>query len=252
MPKCLFDTNFISGILKQNLKLIFDFEEKLFKNYQIIIPLITLAELTKTENLLQELIDFSKRVDVTISKPSKMLFEDEIQTFDTKTPVNIKLIDLTSSVLENENHMRNYFTSDEFKDAVSTLKKDESAGLNNIETLRKYNYIKSSDYVQDYLFTRLSIKSPSLYYKYDSDRNNIKLDHFQSIKFQGAFLFYKYIKKNIKSLHSDTFDALMIPTLPYVDLFVTERTNCGLLKELKSKEKSIKHLEILSLKDIRV
>lgn len=247
MTKCLFDTNIISEILKHNLLSNNGIAADLIKTNQIIIPLITIAELSQTTDLINELIDFSLKHNVIISKSSRMLFEDEIENYNNNKTINIKLIDLTESVLNDESHMRKYFQSDDFLQAVNKLRDEIKTGLNNINILKNYDFKNFEDYMRAYLSSRLKEKVLDEFkFKKDDDG----LNHFHSISLQGAFLYYKYITKNIKIKQSDTFDGLMIPTLPYVDIFLTERTNCGLLTELTRKVPSIKNLIIYSLRDL--
>lgn len=248
MSKCLFDTNIISEILKNNLSSSNGIVAKLIKANQIIIPLVTIAELSQTTDLIKELIDFSQKHKVIISKSSRMLFEDEIESYSNSKTIDIKLIDLTESVLNDEFHMRKYFQSDKFLHAVNKLREEINTGLNNLNILKNYKFKHLEDYMRAYLSSRLK-ENVLDEFKFKKDDDGV--NHFHSISLQGAFLYYKYITKDIKINRSDTFDSLMIPTLPYVDIFLTERTNCGLLKELTNKVPSIKNLLVYSLRDLK-
>ena len=98
--------------------------------------------------------------------------------------------------------------------------------------------------------TKISVKAPQLYDKV-LNMKKTKLNHFRSVVIQGAFLFYKHITKKTKDRDSDAYDALMIPTVAYVDVFITETTNGSLLKEMRNSEEVVRNLEVLAIKEIK-
>lgn len=250
LKKCLIDTNIISEILKGNLHLNEKYKLKFAQDYQIIIPLMIIAELAETDNLISELVEYSKNQKIIISKPSFMLFNDEVESFENNNGININLIDLSKEVLEDEQGMQSYFSSTEFFDAVNQLKNEEATAIENIQKIKNYDYEKRKDYIKDYLLTKISVKAPQLYDKV-LNMKKTKLNHFRSVVIQGAFLFYKHITKKTKDRDSDAYDALMIPTVAYVDVFITETTNGSLLKEMRNSEEVVRNLEVLAIKEIK-
>ena len=61
----------------------------------------------------------------------------------------------------------------------------------------------------------------------------------------------KYINKKIKINDSDIFDGLIITTLPYVNIFITEKQNASLLKEMKNNSKIIQNLRIYKYGELK-
>ena len=95
------------------------------------------------------------------------------------------------------------------------------------------------------------MKYPEFLKKVIDSKNLESLSSLKSLRIQANLIYYKYVKKGINKELSDTFDLLIMSCLPYVELFLTERSNGNLLKELKRRLSYLENLEIETMRDLR-
>ena len=248
MNKILIDTNIISDWLKGKI----DVNINKFQNDIIYVPAMSLVELFRYEDLLEKLINLSQKVDIRIAKPSNMLLSDEKQYILNKQEIRIEIINLHEEALKDPQVLREYFKSKTFKCLVESLEKDENIGKKNISnTVLTNDYQNMIKFAESYLFTQVSINDPD-FMKYIIERNRTnELFFIRSLVLQGYFIYSKYISKQIAVIDSDIFDGLIVATIPYVDVFYTEKQNCGIIKELKTKLDFLSAVEIYNYGDFK-
>jgi len=250
---CLLDTNIISDTLKRNQSIHDSVFDKLNHEFDFCIPLLTLAELRYSPDLLE---GFCKLTDIFIFhilKPSKQILADEIANYPSeiaKEEIILMTIDPKNSIHKSE--IDNYLRSEKFRENSDLLKNDQILAIKNIEqTVISERKNNEDNFVSRYIWSQLAMKYSDFMKSIIKENDFLGLNTLKSLYLQAHFIYYKYIQKGQKEKLSDTFDILIISNLPYVDLFLTERNNAGLLRELKRKLSLLKKLEIETMRDLR-
>lgn len=250
---CLLDTNIISDTLKQNQSIHNNVFDKLNHEFDLCIPLLTLAELRYSPDLLEAFCLLTDHSLFHILKPFNQILAKEKESYPkelAKEEIILMTIDPKNGIEKAQ--IDNHLKSEEFRKHSDLLKSDQMLAINNIKkmvTTEKKN--NEDSFVNRYIWSQLGLKYPD-FVKSVAEKNQLQsLIIFKSLYIQAHFLYYKYIQKEQKEKLSDTFDTLIISNLPYVDLFLTERTNAGLLRELRRKLSFISNLEIETMRDLR-
>lgn len=250
---CLLDTNIISDTLKENQSIEQKIIDKRNQGYELCIHLLSLAELKKSEYLIDKFCELTKTILFHIIKPSHQLLE--VEKINYPGLINKSQIILMSLQAEKKAELiaqHNYLKSEQFKTDASYLREGQLKAADNLKSnLRSERKNNRLEYVDRYVWTQLSISDPH-FFKSIIDANNVNsLICLKSLFVQAHFNYYKYIEKDQLVEMNDSYDTLIISCLPYIDLFLTERKNGGLLKELKRKLDIIANLEIETMRDLR-
>ena len=247
---CLVDTNIISDTLKMSQDIHKYFINLLSDNYIFAFSDLTLVEMSKRNELLNQFKIFIKSIPVFFLKPSYQIAALEKSHYPIKLePKDIILFVVNQNHNINSQDLREYLETNNFKEISRDLAKIQSKlhSENRFEeevTAVKKSKIDAIKYCDDLLKINLIKKKENF---------NVSMedDYFPSQKMEHLLKYYNYHYHMRKPKNSDTFDRLICSSLPYVDLFITEKNLSLDLKKIKENHNIIDHLEILIMKDLR-
>jgi len=250
---CLLDTNILSDTLNESQSIHQSVYKKLQQGYNFSITFLTLVEVVKWDGLIEKFCEFTNDNKVHVIKPSNQLLKEEVNAYPNslRKEETVLLTCDPGNILEKK-QIDDYLKSQEFYDKAELLKSDQQVAIDNIKkTVATETESNLREFTERYVWTHLSLKYPT-FFKQVIDSNNLnKLISLKSLYTEANFLYYRFIHKKGNSELSSAFDALIINCLPYVDLFLTEKTNAAYLRELKPKLDIIGHVGIETMKDLR-
>ena len=258
------DTNAVSEVLKHP-----QIEGKNFllrygpKEHAPCFSIITVAELYRKPSVYQLFLDFFSVYSCFILKGGDQLFEDERNAYPNPFQVE-GILNAFSSTGSSDSYnlrkmMTTLFSDPKTHQFVQAWDKTQQSTLQAMLTLKpNFTVSKPGANAQDAKRFVQKVGSQQIRNRMgDVHRTQIEpssmpnIHHFPSLKLALYTTYYRLYDEQRKTEPQDVADILISASVPYLDVFITEKFQAMILREVQNQDNFIKHVEIKTLKDLR-
>ncbi|MDB4918584.1 hypothetical protein [Mucilaginibacter sp.] len=195
-----------------------------------------------------------------ILKTGEMIFDEEYKQFKNSnheffpyiTPFSASIfkkngIDLLKIVEEKVTNKKNDLAKNFREDTFQFLRKNPS-NIYSREDLKDKSKLRLS--VEMCAF-QLATQYRMIEIGKFIENNEFPINNFPSLISMAYLLHYKYLQADRKGSSSDVEDILMSALYPYVDVVVTERNQCEIIRQIKNYSGFLSTLNTFTLSQIK-
>lgn len=260
---CLLDTNIISEMLKN--------PKGEFKNFIDIefsgIPSIpcfsafTIIEIKRMPKLYDSFLTHFSSFPSLILKGYEQILQEEVNKYPATSsidpslifPIGIRLPDN----MNRKDSLKMLFDTQQFLDKENMWNNEKKTILDGMLSLvnnyppkgDKYTTERIKYFVKMASIQQVAMRAPDFVKNIKYDELKIKL--FPSVLITSYVVFYKFYSDNRRPIESDVFDIIISASLPYVDVFYTEKHLAEIINKTKKLDGFIDHLEVKTINNLR-
>ncbi|WP_076540348.1 hypothetical protein [Shewanella sp. UCD-KL21] len=257
--KCyLIDSNFIIQMFKERESFGSNVINRVFSDGLFVFSPVSLWEISQDEC-------FDEFISVFSTLPSLLALSDddivnkELENYEGVEPTSIK--DITFLLSGNSPHelnliIKNYINKALGEDYKATEKQyfKEMKGRNSFgyldgQSLSNKKAIKSS--VDLVAFEFISNLVPSFCKTLQANSSALNVTRFPSQVSKSYIYHYKFAHPSRKGEPSDLSDILISSILPYIDVYLTEKSVANSIREIRDVHGFYKGLETITMKQMR-
>ncbi len=260
---CLLDTNILSELIKHPNQ----WKERIFKlsfeNLIICYSVASIIELMRKSNLYNKYIDIFSVFPSFILDAHEGILEKEIQYQAGKineiNPIIVPSTEINDGNLSKREALKYLFEKTEFNQNADIWQRDKSKIINGIISLIDNYLPKQNKYTLDEIeyfvdiTTKKQIKmwKTEYYHQVQKQKREIISYDYPSIRCTGYMIFYKFYQDKRKPLSSDVFDIIISSLFPYVDVVITERNMCEIIRKIKERHGFLQNLSYYTLSNLK-
>lgn len=219
--------------------------QKLKENYVFAFSVLTLVEMSHRKELIEKFINFINSIPIMILQSSDQVFRIEKQSLNRPVRIDELILLISDPIIPKiKDEIVQFLRSSDFQNTCKIVKDAQTGKYNNLkkEIEKEINYdITPEEFTVKRLETQLG--------------NNIAVrfqdNNFLSQKIINLLIYYTYFERKKKIQRSDPFDFLIECCVPYVDVFITEKSQAKSLNMIKNNHDIINIVSILTMSDLR-
>lgn len=252
---CQIDTCVISDLFEDSSRFrrFLDMRESL--NLLLGISISTLFELKKAPERYEWFKNEFTALPTFLLKSADMLLKDEIKSYPNENAEN----SLFYYLFEGKELLEHFDSSPKFQNTVKFLENNKHVVLNSILSLKsnfqadkdgKFSNLRIEEFVKKVTIQQLKSFFPKWFNQFDP-MIKIETEIFKSLRSQLLMTFWKfYLMVDRKARKSDVFDISIVSSLPYVDIFITEKNMKNDIDQIKNKKLFFKDLVAMTINEI--
>ncbi|WP_144913130.1 hypothetical protein [Mucilaginibacter frigoritolerans] len=227
----------------------------------IAVALNSIWELKSAPIVYRDVIDVISVLPTVILKNEEMIFEEEYKLFNDSThslsPIMACFsstlfknygIDILKTFEEKVTDDKNEMVKKERNKTFEILGKMPSKIFSRGE-LKTISSVESSVELSAFILATNYIMSELQ--EYMKGEREFPIKNFPSLMSTSYALHYKYLQAERKGSVSDIEDILMSALYPYVDVVVTERNQCNIIRQIQKRHGYFEGLETLNMEQVK-
>jgi len=225
--------------------------------------IFTILELRENSFVYERFLETYSKFPSLILKSLDQLFQDELTTYPDFSKVSPILIS-SPGILAPKNQkladiLNIAFSKAEILELANKWNSERGSILEGILGLvknyppenRKYTKKEIRSFIEMAGFQQIAYRAYDFAQQAVKEGKPVMVDSFPSTKMTTFTVFYKFYTDERRPQESDPFDIIISSAIPYVDTFITEKHQAGVLKKIKQQDKFIENLEVLKLNDLQ-
>jgi hypothetical protein len=259
---CLIDTNVVSEMLKRPQREFANFFTKYMTDGCIpCFSIWTLLELRESRDLLPTFLEYFSVIPCAILKSHEQLLHDEVAGYSQPSEVNPILVAFTPI---QKPPMRalidKLFSIRKTRDLAAGWLDGRAEMLEGMLSLRgnyrpengkSYSKKEISFFIFSTVTSQLGMRQMSFCQQLLRRNEPIDIDSFPSVKATSYTVFFKFYVDNRNEKRSDVFDILISTSIPYVDVFLTERHQTEVIRRIRLYDRFLDHVNVQTITALR-
>ena len=235
-----------------------------YPNDSIIgISISTLFELRKHIDLYQDFLNIFSIIPLVFVKNYNQILQDEINHYPNFKEIN-PILHAVSPLSKNKFGKLDILLDHLFqrKDILEVEQKwdaEKKSILGSILSLKKnfppqkdrYTSIDAIKFVEEATLQQIIMQYPDFAQKIINQNKTIDINSFPSLKIQLYTVFYRFYDGDRKPEIQDVFDILISSSIPYIDIFYTERFQAEIIKKVKNRDSFINNVQVFTIRELR-
>ena len=262
----LLDTNALSDLLMSTQSWLKYVDKKFGLDKTMLgCSIFTLSELCYSKPLFNKYLELFSVFPSVIFDGYDSIFRKEIANYDKK-PVEINPIVIAPCALNDntikvpKERLEKVLSAAGFLIKTNEWRMKRREILNGILSLRKNYPAKGNGYTKEqieefvFLVTMDQIFFRDAKFAEDhinKQRNSIDIKKFPSVISSSYVVFYKFYPDNRTPILSDVFDIMISSLFPYVEIVITEKHLCEIIRKVKNSHGFFPNLEYYSLSELK-